>query len=139
MAKDWKGAAKYSLSFAIQAGEKEMEILPIFFGVLIALAIFLHLLSKYHQFEDKQKLDNADIEIKHQDDDITPPKRPDELRKRFCPLCGAELKPYDSLYAEMYEGNPRPRVIIHGCRYCYMPSGKKIEIKKTENQEKKDG
>lgn len=115
-----------------------MEILPIFFGILIALAIFLHLLSKYHQFEDKQRLDNAEIEIKHHEEAVTLPKRPDELRKRFCPLCGAELKRYDNLYAEMYEGNPRPKVIIHGCRYCYMPSGKKIEIKKNEQQENKN-
>ncbi len=107
-----------------------MEIISIFLGIIIAVAIFLQLLVKYYEIEDKRKINNAKIELKGEEEDIEAPKRPDELRKRFCPLCGAELKPYDSLYAEMYEKKPRPKVIIHGCRYCYIPSGKKIEIKK---------
>ncbi len=105
--------------------EDTMSLIPIFLGVMIALAIFLYLFSKYNEEEEKTILNKSEIGLPGTEKNIGVPKRPDELRKRYCPLCGTELKPHDSLYAEMYDAKPRPKVIIHGCRYCYIPSRKK--------------
>ncbi|MBN1898762.1 MAG: hypothetical protein JW827_08295 [Spirochaetes bacterium] len=108
-----------------------MEIIPVFIGVGLALAVFLYFLARYHQLEDQKRLQNARFEL-HNEEDTGAPKRPDELRKRFCPICGSELNIHDTLYAEMYEGKLRPKVLIHGCRYCYIPKAK--TNKKVDSQ-----
>ena len=57
---------------------------------------------------------------------IEKPKYP---RPRYCPICKAPLKKHESLYATMLnKDSPKPRVIIHGCRYCYKPKPGDEEI-----------
>ncbi len=110
-----------------------MEYIPIFFGVLIALAIFLNIISKMNEHNNsyrKTKLskNSEKKRIKYKT----------KLRKRICPLCGSELAQHESLYAEIYEGKERPVVLIHGCKYCYIPSGKKtnFDVSKLDKYKK---
>lgn len=101
-----------------------MEWIPIFLGVLMALAFYLHFITKINEKEDKFK--DADIEVDEKNKIHTKEKNKDTgLKKRICPLCHSFLEKHESLYAEMYEGEIRPKVIIHGCKYCYKPSGVK--------------
>lgn len=44
--------------------------------------------------------------------------------KRFCPICGSEMGPYDKLYGEIYKAEPRDKVFIKGCRHCHALPGK---------------
>ncbi len=96
----------------------------ILLGALIAVACYLFLLSRIDS--TKNKLKNADIAV---DDKKSPDKfkikldhKEEGLKKRFCPICNSQLRKDENLFAEMYEGEPRPRVIIHGCRNCYVPA-----------------
>lgn len=121
---------------------KQMEWIPIFFGVFIAIAVYAHFITKYNEHEDKLK--NAVIETdkdveneaKNNNGSKSEKSTTSGNKKRFCPLCGSELKIHESLYAEMYEGTPRPKVIIHGCKNCYIPSGKKtdFDVKKVQEE-----
>ncbi len=112
-----------------------MEYIPIFFGILIALAIFLNILGKLNEknYSTKEK-----FPLKNNNSIRTIKKGAKHLKKRVCPLCGTELKPHESLYAEIYEGKERPIVLIHGCKYCYTPSGKKsnFDISKLDKYKK---
>jgi|YNPMSStandDraft_1061717.scaffolds.fasta_scaffold33151_2 ABC-type antimicrobial peptide transport system permease subunit len=106
-----------------------MNTFLVIIGILIGVILFLYLLSEYHTIKDKIELKEVDIE-KENFNETESKKRENKnseqgLKKRFCPLCGSELGENDSIYAEMYEGESRPKVIIHGCRYCYKPSGRK--------------
>ena len=110
-----------------------MELIPVFLGLIIAVALYLHFMSKLHTKEDKLK--NADIEVENNENDTESDDKTKEvketkegLRIRFCPLCKAELAKHESLYAEMYEGEIRPKVIIHGCKHCYIPSKQKTNF-----------
>lgn len=40
-------------------------------------------------------------------------------RPRYCPVCKARLGPKDVIYAEIFHSEPRDKVIIKGCKYCY--------------------
>lgn len=46
----------------------------------------------------------------------------DRLRPRFCPVCGSRLGPKDVIYAEIIKSKPHDKVVIKGCKYCYVPS-----------------
>ncbi|MDD5066086.1 MAG: hypothetical protein PHF84_03465 [bacterium] len=115
-----------------------MEWIAIFLGVLIALAVYTQVISRFNDATDK--INKARIitdaeEQKEKEQEGTGSTEPVEgLKPRFCPLCKSELKKHDSIYAEFYDAEPRPKVIIHGCRYCYMPSGQKtnFDIDKTK-------
>ncbi|MBU1076849.1 MAG: hypothetical protein KKH98_06115 [Spirochaetes bacterium] len=110
-----------------------MEWIPIFLGVLFALAFYLHFISKMNDREEKLK--KAEYKLEAEKQEIPSRSEVDEksFKPRNCPLCGSPLKKHESLYAEMYEGENRPKVIIHGCRYCYMPSSKKTDFKADES------
>jgi rubredoxin len=57
---------------------------------------------------------------------IEKPKYP---KPRYCPICKAPLKKHESLYATMLnKDSSKPKVIIHGCRYCYKPKPGDEEI-----------
>ncbi len=109
-----------------------MEYIPIFFGILIALAIFLNILSKINDTASGKKISGSSIKSERR------VKYRTKLKKRICPLCGSELAQHESLYAEIYEGKERPVVLIHGCKYCYVPSGKKtnFDVSKLDKYKK---
>lgn len=114
-----------------------MEWIPIFLGILIALAFYLHFVTKMNEKADhNEKLDQADVELENEADNNgnKTEEKPKGLKQRICPLCGSQLEKHQSLYAEMYEGTHRPKVIIHGCRFCYKPSGHKAKSNIDESQ-----
>ncbi len=109
-----------------------MEYILIAIGILAGIVVYLYLFSGIHSWEDKKKEGERKIEeIKSTEFEYKDSRRKGKisngLKPRFCPLCGTELKPHESIYAEVYPGNPRPKVLIHGCKYCYNPSGMKIK------------
>ncbi len=101
-----------------------MEWVAIFLGVLIAVALYTQIVVKYNDHMDK--MTRADVMTDKEEEEENGEQeesKPEKMKLRFCPLCKSELKKHESLYAEYHEGEPRPKVIIHGCRYCYIPSG----------------
>lgn len=115
-----------------------IEWVLIFFGVFLALAVYVQVLSRFHEASDRMK--RAEIVNGPADTGEEKKEKEEGLKRRFCPLCKTELKKHESLYAEFHKAEPRPRVIIHGCRYCYAPSGLKTpfpsdQIKKGEANE----
>ncbi len=111
-----------------------MEWIPVFLGVLIALAFYLYFITKLNEKDNKLKQADIEIEEKEEKKETETDKSWKKLKQRFCPLCGTFLDKHDNLYAEMYEGKERPKVIIHGCRYCYMPKKSESVQKATESQ-----
>lgn len=107
-----------------------MEIIFIFLGALIAVAIYLFFINKLHESEDKAKKEEIEVASKEEEKEQSSKTKeePEGLKPKFCPLCKSELKKHDSIYAEMYKGEQRPKVIIHGCKYCYAPSRKKTDF-----------
>ncbi len=106
-----------------------MELIFIFLGALIAIAIYLYFMNKLHESEDRLKKEEIEIDDKKEEEKPSETREePEGLKPRFCPLCKSELKKHESVYAEMYKGEQRPKVIIHGCKYCYIPSGKKTNF-----------
>ena len=104
-----------------------MDWIYIFLGALIAVACYLYLMTRINNTKNKFK--NADIEVEDKErkkhSEVKLEHKEAGLKKRFCPLCNSLLKKDETLFAEMYEGDPRPRVIINGCRYCYVPRKEK--------------
>ena len=105
-----------------------MGLIFIFLGVLISVAIYLYFINKLHESEDRSKKEEVDVEAEEKEPIKTKEEKPEGLKPRFCPLCNSSLVKHDSIYAEMYKGEQRPKVVIHGCRYCYKPSGKKTNF-----------
>ncbi len=107
-----------------------MEILFIFLGAIIAVAIYLFFINKLHESEDKAKKEEIEVASKEEEEGQSSKtkEKPESLKPRFCPLCKSELKKGESVYAEMYKGEKRPKVIIHGCKYCYVPGRKKTNF-----------
>lgn len=100
----------------------------------IGIAIFLYLLSLYHQFkerpakpEKKQPVPKL-IQNKIQ---ITPQDEPVHLKERTCPVCGSKLSRYEALYAsKVVKGSTK--ILIYGCRYCYKPEEDPDKKKKSD-------
>ncbi len=108
-----------------------MDWIFILLGALIAITIYLYFISKIH--EAKDKLRDADIDVedreKNKHSEVKLEEKQEGLKRRFCPLCNSQLKKNENLYAEMYEGEIRPKVIIRGCKYCYVPKKQEQDIK----------
>lgn len=113
----------------------------IFFGVFIALAVYVQVISRFNEASDRMRRAEIVNATAAGEEEKKEAKKDEEgLKRRFCPLCKSELKKHESIYAEFHEAEPRPRVIIHGCRYCYAPSGLKTpfsvrQTSKGENNE----
>ncbi|MCS7299796.1 MAG: hypothetical protein RMJ37_07580 [Spirochaetia bacterium] len=83
-------------------------------GVIIGLIIFLLLMNlRSNRYEDIRK-----NRRKTNDEDDEPQKL--GSKPRYCPVCGSRLGPKDVIYAEIFQGEPRDKVIIKGCKYCYV-------------------
>ncbi len=85
-------------------------------GAVLALAIFLYLYSLHpeERFARKQIKREVREGIEQEDDG--------SMRPRFCPVCGHPLKPGEFIYAEIIHAEPHDKVIIKGCKYCYVPT-----------------
>ena len=108
-----------------------MEWIYILLGALIAIAIYLYFISKIHEVKDR--LRDADIDVEDREkkkySEVKLEEKHEGLKRRFCPLCNSQLRKNESLYAEMYEGEIRPKVIIQGCKYCYIPKKQEQDVK----------
>ncbi len=112
-----------------------MSILLYFAGLIIGVAVFLWLLSTYH--EGKDRLESLRKGKARQDPGVTPEtvqtrrQEPGSM-KRICPLCGSALSKYEALYAAPVESNTGIRILIYGCRYCYKPEEDPERKKRTD-------
>lgn len=80
-------------------------------GVLIGLIIFLLLLN-LRSYEGTRKKSSSE---KVEENGRELGKRP-----RYCPVCNSKLGPKDVIYAEIFQAEPRDKVVIKGCKYCYI-------------------
>ncbi|MFN4245721.1 MAG: hypothetical protein ACK4F9_06200 [Brevinematia bacterium] len=80
-------------------------------GVLIGLIIFL-LLMNLRSYNDKKTNRNTNFD---NDNDYKPGTKP-----RYCPVCNSRLGPRDVIYAEIFQSEPRDKIVIKGCKYCYV-------------------
>ncbi|MCX8028672.1 MAG: hypothetical protein N2712_01595 [Brevinematales bacterium] len=81
-------------------------------GIIVGLIIFL-LLMNLKNYNDEKKQYQKDK--KEYDEEKKLGTKP-----RYCPVCRSRLGPRDVIYAEIFQGEPRDRVIIKGCKYCYI-------------------
>lgn len=81
-------------------------------GIIIGLIIFLLLLNIRGYNEDKKRKKKVYEEFEENSKLGTKP--------RYCPVCGSKLGPRDVIYAEIFQGEPRDKVVIKGCKYCYV-------------------
>ncbi|MGC8767208.1 MAG: hypothetical protein ACP5PT_02985 [Brevinematia bacterium] len=79
-------------------------------GIIIGLIIFLLLMNLARDNEYSKK-------VKHNKENDNEEKL--GSRPRYCPVCKAKLGPKDVIYAEIFHSEPRDKVIIKGCKYCY--------------------
>jgi rubredoxin len=103
-------------------------------GLIIGIAIFLWLLSTYHQGIDKIK-EIKEGKIKEEPglaEKIQLIQKQDFNRHRTCPLCGATLTKYEALYAATVKIESGQKIMICSCRYCYRPEEKPDEPKQTD-------
>lgn len=80
-------------------------------GVILGLLILLLLLNLRYSYEgkiDKRKIKKF---LENKEELGTKP--------RHCPVCGSRLGQKDVIYAEIFQSEPRDKVIIKGCKYCY--------------------
>ncbi len=84
-------------------------------GIIVGLIIFLLLMNLgLSREEDKNRKRKRIIE-ESKEENTKPGTKP-----RYCPVCGSRLGPRDVLYAEIFHSEPRDKVIIKGCKYCYI-------------------
>lgn len=83
-------------------------------GVIIGLIIFLLLMNLR-----PYKNENIKRNRKKTDNDEEEPEKLG-TKPRYCPVCGSRLGPKDVIYAEIFQSEPRDKVIIKGCKYCYV-------------------
>lgn len=99
-----------------------MSALVYLLGLLLGAAVFFYILSLYHSGVDalaarkKEKRDGR-IELDPMLAEIV--SRQVYPRERICPLCKAILTGDDVLYATRVEQPMGPKILIHGCRFCY--------------------
>lgn len=83
-------------------------------GVMIGLIIFLLLMNlRSNKYEDTRK------NSKKTNDKYDEPQKLGS-KPRYCPVCGSRLGPKDVIYAEIFQSEPRDKVVIKGCKYCYI-------------------
>lgn len=104
-------------------------------GLLLGAAAFFYILSLYHSGADalaarKKEKQDGKIELDPSIMEII--SRQAYPRERICPLCKAVLTGDDVLYATRVEKPLGPKILIHGCRFCYRPPGNEQEKKNTE-------
>ncbi len=102
-----------------------MNALVYLLGLLLGAAVFFYILSLYHSGADalaarKKGKSNGKIELDPNLMEII--SRQAYPRERICPLCKAVLTGDDVLYATRVEQPAGPKILIHGCRFCYRPS-----------------
>lgn len=99
-----------------------MNALFYLLGLLLGAAVFFYLLSLYHTGVDKlssrgKRQQRSPMEIDAEIMEIV--SRQTYPRERICPLCKAILTHDDVLYASRVEQPSGPKILIHGCKYCY--------------------
>jgi len=102
----------------------------------IGIAVFLYLLSLYHQFKERPAKPGKNRPVPKTIQDkiqITPQPttEPVHLKERTCPVCGSKLSRYEALYAsKVVKGSTK--ILIYGCRYCYKPEEDPDKKKKSD-------
>jgi len=83
-------------------------------GIIVGLIIFLLLMNLgLSKEESKAQKRKKATEEKEENTKLG-------TKPRYCPVCGSKLGPRDVLYAEIFHSEPRDKVIIKGCKYCYV-------------------
>ncbi len=82
-------------------------------GIVIGLIILLFLMNIKYSVEEKSYKKKKVSKVNED--------REEELgtRPRYCPVCNSRLGPKDVIYAEIFQSEPRDKVVIKGCKYCY--------------------
>ncbi len=80
-------------------------------GIIVGLIIFL-LLMNLRSYDGSHRKRKNEKKVDEDDNLGTKP--------RYCPVCNSRLGPRDVIYAEIFQGEPRDKVIIKGCKYCYV-------------------
>ncbi len=84
-----------------------MGLLWILMAVLFSITLFLYSrewISGLKGHRRKIKAENKDFSQKYE---------------RICPVCHAKLKQNENLYISIYPGEPKDKIFIKGCKYCY--------------------
>jgi hypothetical protein len=95
-------------------------------GIIIAIVVFIYLLSTYESGKEKVKQIRA-ARAPRPDPSVTPEALSVKSRpgaapgERLCPVCRSALSRYEALYASQVETRWGPKIMIYGCRYCYKP------------------
>ncbi len=85
-----------------------------FLGIAISAIFFLY----YSLFFKREEVVASTPSSSERDSSRKP-------RIRSCPICGASMGMGDKLYGEIYRAEPRDKVTIKGCRYCFARPAKK--------------
>jgi RNA polymerase subunit RPABC4/transcription elongation factor Spt4 len=83
------------------------------FGIVIGLIIFLLLMNIGANKEGNKTKIKKHYENNNNSSELG-------TKPRYCPVCGSKLGPRDVIYAEIFHSEPRDKVIIKGCKYCYV-------------------
>ncbi|MEN2997567.1 MAG: hypothetical protein ABDH28_00795 [Brevinematia bacterium] len=83
-------------------------------GIIIGLIIFL-LLMNLRSYGGNDRSSRKREAHNEENEDKNYATKP-----RHCPVCGSKLGPRDVIYAEIFQAEPRDKVVIKGCKYCYI-------------------
>ncbi|MDH5657364.1 MAG: hypothetical protein OEZ34_15740 [Spirochaetia bacterium] len=101
-------------------------------GLVVAVTIFLNLLSAKESLKKKEKKEKKDPEIL--DAKKVFQMKSDRPRPRICPVCGTLLNQDEYLLASIEpekEGQKR-QAHIYGCKYCFTTDGVNLQLSKME-------
>ena len=84
-------------------------------GIIVGLIIFLLLMNLVLSKEESKDKKRKKATEENEEENTKLGTKP-----RYCPVCGSKLGPRDVLYAEIFHSEPRDKVIIKGCKYCYV-------------------
>jgi rubredoxin len=102
-----------------------MDYLLYTIGLIVGIGIFIYLTIIIREGKDRIKR-SPNVKPAQPDGDIS--VEPQSIayknmqaypRERVCPLCGALLSKYESLYAHVMESGEGRKLMIYGCRFCY--------------------
>ncbi|MCU0848346.1 MAG: hypothetical protein MUD12_10710 [Spirochaetes bacterium] len=107
-----------------------MSYLLYFLGLVIGFIAFIYILRAYESGKGKIKSLSGGTSRSVEPKNVTVAKNNFLERhpgERMCPVCATRLSRYEVLYATQVDTDTGPKILIHGCGYCYKP-----EVKKTE-------
>lgn len=113
-----------------------MNILIFIAGLAIGISVFVYLLNAYERGKAKVKeirlgktpQRNSSVTAENIAVQTNLKRAPGE---RMCPLCRSSLSKYEALYASQVDTKWGPKIMIHGCRYCYKPDEDPDQVKKS--------